>query len=60
MKKGPSKTDLFERLDWDDLEQWAGSKILSRGQGYQRSHRVKELAQTQTGALVAWVYGGEK
>jgi uncharacterized Zn finger protein len=60
MKKQPSKRDLFERLDWDDLEQWAGSKILSRGQGYQRSHRVKELARTQTGALVAWVYGGQK
>jgi uncharacterized Zn finger protein len=60
MKKQPSKMDLFERLDWDDLEQWAGSRILSRGQGYQRSHRVKELVQTQTGALVAWVYGGQK
>jgi uncharacterized Zn finger protein len=60
MKKQPSKRDLFERLDWDDLEQWAGSKILSRGQGYQRSRRVKELVQTQTGALVAWVYGGQK
>jgi uncharacterized Zn finger protein len=60
MKKQPSKRVLFERLDWDDLEQWAGSRILSRGQGYQRSHRVKELAQTQAGALVAWVYGGQK
>jgi uncharacterized Zn finger protein len=60
MKKEPSKRDLFERLDWDNLEQWSGSRILSRGQGYQRSHRVKELARTQTGALVAWVYGGQK
>src|SRR3974377_2322308 len=60
MKKEPSKRDLFERLDWDDLEQWAGNKVLSRGQGYQRSRRVKELVQTQTGALVAWVYGGQK
>jgi uncharacterized Zn finger protein len=60
MKEEPSKRDLFERLDWVDLEQWAGSRILSRGQGYQRSHRVKELAQTQTGALVAWVYGRQK
>ena len=60
MKKEPSKRDLFERLDWDDLEQWAGRRILSRGQDYQRSRRVKELVQTQTGALVAWVYGGQK
>jgi uncharacterized Zn finger protein len=60
MKKESSKRDLFERLDWDDIEQWAGSRILCRGEGYQRSHRVKELAQTQTGALVAWVHGGQK
>jgi uncharacterized Zn finger protein len=60
MKKESLKRDLFERLDWHDIEQWAGSRILSRGQGYQRSHRVKELAQTQTGALIAWVYGGQK
>ncbi len=60
MNKQSSKRDLFERLDWDDLEQWAGSKILSRGQRYQRSRRVKELVQTKTGALVAWVYGGQK
>jgi uncharacterized Zn finger protein len=60
MKKESLKRDLFERLDWHDLEQWAGSRILSRGQGYHRSHRVKELAQTQTGALVAWVHGGQK
>jgi uncharacterized Zn finger protein len=60
MKKESSKRDLFEKLNWDDLEQWAGSRVLSRGQDYQRSHRVKELAQTQTGALVAWVHGGQK
>jgi uncharacterized Zn finger protein len=60
MKKESLKRDLFERLDWHDIEQWAGSRILSRGQDYQRSHRVKELAQTQTGALIAWVYGGQK
>jgi len=58
MKKEPLKRDLFEKIKWDDLEQWAGSRILSRGQGYQRSHRVKELALAQMGALVAWVHGG--
>ncbi len=60
MKEECSKRDLFEELSWDVLEQWAGSRLLSRGQGYQRSHRVKELAQTRTGALVAWVHGGQK
>jgi len=60
MKQESLKRDRFEKLTWHDLEQWAGSRILSRGQGYQRSRRVKELAQTQTGALVAWVHGGRK
>ena len=54
------KRDFFEKLNWDDLEQWAGSRVLSRGQGYHRSHRVKELAQARTGALVAWVHGGQR
>jgi uncharacterized Zn finger protein len=60
MKKEPSKSDLFERLDWHDLEQWAGSRVLSRGQGYHRDHRVRELAQTQSGGIVAWVQGGQR
>jgi uncharacterized Zn finger protein len=60
MKRKISNRDLFEKLSWDDLEQWAGSRVLSRGQGYQRSNRVKELAHTQTGALVAWVHGGQR
>ena len=60
MKKQPSKRDLFERLDWDDLEQWGGSRVLSRGQGYHRDHRVRELAQTQTGGIIAWVQGDQR
>ena len=60
MNRKISKTDLFKQLTWDDLEQWAGSRVLSRGQSYQRSHRVKELVQTQTGALIAWVHGGQR
>ena len=55
-----SKSDLFKQLTWDDLHEWAGSRVFSRGQGYQRSHRVQELAQTQTGGLVAWVQGGHR
>jgi uncharacterized Zn finger protein len=60
MKKEALKSDLFEKLSWSDLEEWAGSRVLSRGQGYHRNHRVRELAQTQTGTLVAWVYGGQR
>jgi uncharacterized Zn finger protein len=60
MKKEALKRDLFGKLTWDDLQEWAGSRVLSRGQSYQRSHRVKELAQTQTESLVAWVQGGQR
>ena len=60
MNRKTSKTDLFKKLTWNDLEEWAGSRVLSRGQGYQRSNRVKELAHTQTGALVAWVHGEQR
>lgn len=60
MKRETLKRDLFEKLSWSDLEQWAGSRVLSRGQGYHRDHRVRELAQTQTGGIVAWVQGGQR
>lgn len=60
MKKEVLKRDLFEKIRWDDLEEWAGSRVVSRGQSYQRSNRVRELAHTQTGGLVAWVHGGRR
>jgi uncharacterized Zn finger protein len=58
-RKNP-KSDLLKQLTWDDLEAWAGSRVLSRGQGYQRSRRVEGLAQTQKGEIVAWVQGGKR
>ena len=60
MKREAFKRDLFEKLNWDDLQKWAGSRVLSRGQSYQRSHRVQELAQTESGELVAWVQGEKR
>ena len=57
MTRKSSKVDSFKQLTWDDLHEWAGSRVFSRGQGYQRSHRVQELAQTQTEGLIAWVQG---
>jgi len=60
MKRDTSKKDLFEKLSWHDLEQWAGSRVLSRGQGYYRDRRVQGLAQTQSGGIVAWVQGGRR
>ena len=60
MKREVSKRNLFEKLGWSDLEEWAGGRVLSRGQGYHRDQRVRELAQTQTGGIIAWVQGGRR
>ncbi|HKZ85947.1 MAG TPA: hypothetical protein VJ793_20120 [Anaerolineae bacterium] len=43
MSRRRSKTDPFEDLTWDDLEDWAGASVVSRGRSYQRSHRVQDL-----------------
>lgn len=47
-------------LTWDDLNEWAGSKIVSRGRSYQQQGRVSESAHTEDGALVAWVDGSDR
>lgn len=56
-KKKREQADSFADLTWDDLEQWAGSQIVSRGQRYQQQGRVSELAVTSDGGLIAWVSG---
>jgi len=53
------KADIFQQLTWDDIKAWAGINITSRGQSYQRNHRVQELACTSNGGLVAWVKGSK-
>ena len=60
MAKKITKLDFYKNLSWDDLREWAGSKIVSRGQSYQRSGQVKNLALTPDGGLIAWVRGTEK
>ena len=57
MTQKTSKANLFKQLTWDDLQEWAGGRVLSRGQSYQRSRRVQDLVQTPSGGLVAWVQG---
>src|SRR2546430_9470215 len=47
----------FATQTWDDIEAWAGSRIVSRGKSYQRSNRVRELARTVSGGVIAWVQG---
>ena len=53
--EGP--TDPFSELTWDDLEEWADSRIVARGRSYQRKGAVRELQRDEEGALVAWVAG---
>jgi uncharacterized Zn finger protein len=50
----------WRKLTWDDLEAYTGSRSLERGRSYQRSGRVKQLARTRDGDLLAWVHGGER
>ena len=54
------KSDPFTKLTWDDLEEWAGSRIAGRGRTYQQQGRVSELVKTSDGALVAWVAGSDR
>ena len=47
-------------LTWDDLDNWAGSRSVSRGQAYQRQGRVQALALAEDGRLLATVVGSER
>jgi len=53
-------SDPFFDLDWTTLEDWAGTKTLSRGRQYQREGRVHELVRSPNEAIVAWVDGAER
>ena len=55
--KPEEPVDPFSELTWDDLEEWAGSRIVARGRSYQRKGAVLELQRTDDGALVASVVG---
>lgn len=55
-----SRADPFKDLAWDDLQEWAGEAIVSRGRGYQRSGQVQDLARTSSGGLIAWVLGSQR
>jgi len=49
---------VLRNLTLDDLREWAGAKILSRGKSYVRN--VKGLSRTEDGTLAAWVSGSEE
>jgi uncharacterized Zn finger protein len=54
------KKRKFTELTWDDLEEWAGSKIVARGKDYQRNGHVSGLARIKDNGLIAWVRGSEE
>ena len=54
----PKKKQTYANLTWDDLESWAGEKIVSRGSSYVGN--VRQLSQTPTGDLLAWVDGSKR
>lgn len=60
MPKKKTQLDRFFDLTWNDIEAWAGGKIVSRGKSYQRQGRVSDLAVTEDDALIAWVDGTER
>lgn len=49
--------EFLTDLTWDDLRQWAGTKILNRGKRYKKN--VYDLARTEDGGMIAWVSGTE-
>jgi uncharacterized Zn finger protein len=55
--KKTAKGSDWTSLTWDDLEEWAGSRSVSRGRSYQKSGQVQELAITKEGRLLADVLG---
>ena len=59
MAKKKKQTDKFINLTWDDLEEWAGYKIVSRGKRYQKQGRVSMLARTEDGNLDTIVKGSD-
>ncbi|MFB0508338.1 MAG: SWIM zinc finger domain-containing protein [Thermodesulfobacteriota bacterium] len=60
MARKRSKADLFREVTWDDLREWAGSTIVSRGRGYQRNSQVEGLVRTPSGGVIAWVHGAKR
>jgi len=49
---------ILRDLTFDELHDWAGEKIFSRGKGYVK--RVEQLSRTEDDTLVAWVTGTER
>ena len=60
MTKKKSRLERLSSLTWNDLADWAGGSIVSRGKTYQRQGRVSDLTVTDDGSLVGWVDGSKR
>lgn len=49
---------VLKNLSMENLREWAGTKILSRGKSYVRN--VKQLSRMENNSLAAWVSGSEE
>ena len=62
-KKGTKQKkhlDPFSKLTWEDVEKWAGNRIVTRGRSYQRRGAVRDIKRAEDGALIAWVQGNRR
>ena len=55
-----SHEEHWSDLTWADLNDWAGSRAVTRGRSYQNRGSVHELGMSPDGELVAWVVGGSR
>jgi uncharacterized Zn finger protein len=53
------KKNPFGDLSWDDLEHWAGHRILDRGRRYHSTGAVRDLGRTDE-TIMAWVRGSHR
>lgn len=50
----------WQKLTWDDLDEWAGSRSVARGKSYQGQGRVRELGVCGDGCVIATVTGSKR
>jgi uncharacterized Zn finger protein len=58
MKKAAKSHMTFTDLTWEDLREWAGSRVVARGKSYRSA--VEDLRLTADGRLLAWVDGSDR
>lgn len=56
-KKTPPQDAAWNDLTLSDIEDWAGSEIVTHGKAYQKQGKVRELCMSNDGVLLAWVDG---